>query len=277
MKVLITGASGYVGARVYFELQSAFECIGTYHSQSLSSQFVALDITDKAQVTSVIKTHSPHVIMHIANNANAKWCDAHPDEAVTLNETATKYLVDSANDINARVIYISSFVAIEPFSLYSKTKANSEEHVKATKAGFTIVRPSLVIGYSPNTVNDRPFNRFLKNLDDNTQAVYDTSWKFQVTYLKHLSEVLKKVIIENISNEVIPVASAGLKSRYDVAKDILTPFNISVSPVNNNDPTPITTDSLETLRRLQLPEYTYESIIKEIIEEIKNRENYQLT
>ena len=85
--------------------------------------------------------------------------------------------------MGAKVIFMSSFGAINPEDVYGETKFHSEEYVKNTKAGWIVLRPSLIIGYSPNTINDRPFNRILKNLDTKTDAIYDTSWKFQPTYI----------------------------------------------------------------------------------------------
>ncbi|MEK7078733.1 MAG: sugar nucleotide-binding protein [Patescibacteria group bacterium] len=178
IKILVIGASSYVGARLYFDLKSKFDVVGTYSSSQLSKNLIHLDITDKDEVKKVITENKPTVIIHVGNNASAKWCDANPEKAVLLNQTATQYIVDFANEMNAKVIYISTMGAIKPSNLYGKTKFKSEKIVKTAKTGYLILRPSLILGYSPNTTNDRPFNRLLKNLDEGFPAIYDTSWKF---------------------------------------------------------------------------------------------------
>ncbi len=274
-KILIIGASSYVGARLYFDLKSKFDVIGTYSSSQLSKSLIHLDITDKGEVEKVISKVKPDVIVHVANNASAKWCDANPEQAALLNQTATQYIVNTANSINAKMLYVSTMGAIKPSNLYGQTKLKSEEIVKTTKAGFLILRPSLVLGYSPNTTNDRPFNRLLKNLDDGTTAVYDTSWKFQPTYIKHISEVIEACIKNKIVNKSIVIAVPEMKSRYDTAKDILTPFGIMVSPVDTKDSTfEIFEDDLSELSEFNLPKYTYDQMIKEIVDEIKNRKKF---
>lgn len=276
MKIIITGASSYLGARLYLDLSKDFEVVGTYNSSKLCNDFIKLDITNKDEVCEVISKEKPDFIIHTAANASSKWCEENPELAVKLNETSTKYIVDSANKIRAKLIYISSFAAFNPSNLYSKTKYNSENFVKDTKAGWIILRPSLILGFSPNTTNDRPFNRLLKNVDQNIPAEYDTSWKFQPTYIGHVSEVIKEVIEKDINNELIPVAVSDLKSRFDTANDILAPFGVEVKPFDAKDNSHSSkAEELTKLKELGLAVYTYQQMIDKIVEEIKNREIYK--
>ncbi len=276
MKILILGANSYVGARLYWELSQVHEVVGTYAHASISERLVQLDVTDKKAVDTLIADKQPDVIVHCANNADPRWCDAHPDEAIVLNQESTKFIVNAANVSRAKVIYISSFAALNPNAVYAKTKYESEKIVQQTKAGYLILRPSVILGFSPNTTNDRPFNRLLKNLDQKTEAIYDTSWKFQVTYIRHISEVIATCIDRNIWGYTISITVAGLKTRYDTARDILSSFGILVTPIDKHDTLPVTEDNLQTLSELALPQYTYEQMITAIIDEIKHRERYVL-
>jgi dTDP-4-dehydrorhamnose reductase len=276
MKILLTGASSYLGARLYFDLQQSFDVTGTYNHSPLSKKFIQLDVTSSESVTKCVTESKPDVIIHVAANANPRWCEANPELAYALNEKATKTIVAAANVIHAKIIFVSSFAAFNPTNVYGKTKLISEDHVKQTKNGYNILRPSLIVGFSSNTTNDRPFNRILKNLDDHTPAIYDTSWKFQPTYIGHISAVIQQVIEKNIWNETLPIAVPEVKSRFDIAKDILQAFSINVTPEDKHDTTPTTTDDLKQLAELNLPQYTYQEIIEKIIDEIKHREQFTL-
>lgn len=276
MKLLITGANSYVGARLYLDLKRTYEAIGTYGTNQLSKQFLHLDVTDRQSVLDVIRRIKPNVVIHVAASANARWCEANPKEALKLNQFSTGYVVDAANKINAKVIFMSSFAALNTSNIYGKTKKESEELVKKTNAGYIILRPSLILGYSPNTVNDRPFNRLLKNLNEKTSAEYDTSWKFQPTYVRHLSEIISSVLDKNIVNEIIPVAVPDLKSRFDTARDILTPFGIKVTPIDKHDTLSVTQEDLSTLNKLRLRQYSYQEMIQDIVEEIKHKDRFVL-
>lgn len=272
MKILLTGASSYVGARLFLDLSKKFEVVGTYHENKLSEKLIHLNITDFEEIKRVIDEQKPEIILHAASNANARWCETNPKLALALNQEPTRNIVESANNLNAKIIFISSYAAAMPNNVYGKTKHQSEEYVKQTKKGFVIIRPSLLLGFSPNTVNDRPFNRILKNLDLKTEAIYDTSWKFQPSYLGHVSEVIAQVIERNILNETISVAVPEIKTRYDIAKDILGAFHIEVKPIDKQDTTNVIIDDLKALRIFKLPQYNYEKIISKIIDEIKHRE-----
>jgi len=113
-------------------------------------------------------------------------------------------------------------------------------------------------------------------LDDGVPAIYDTSWKFQPSYLGHISEIINKIIERGINKEIIPISVDGLYSRYDVAKDILTPFGIVVSAVDKGDITPIIIDDQSKLKEQNLPIYNYQEVIEKIIKEIKYRNIYIL-
>jgi dTDP-4-dehydrorhamnose reductase len=113
-------------------------------------------------------------------------------------------------------------------------------------------------------------------LDTGTKAEYDTSWKFQPTYLGHISEVIDQIVQKSISNQTIAVAVNSLKSRYDLAKDILEPFGVTVSPIDAGDTSPTFSENLELLTTLGLPTYDYQTIISKIVEEIRQRERFIL-
>lgn len=276
MKILIIGANSYVGARIYFELSKKYEVVGTYNSFKLSNKFIQLDITKKDKVKQLMSQQKPDIVIHVANNANPRWCEANREAAIKLNKDSTNFIVKAANLIKAKLIYLSSIGAVEAVNIYAKTKSESEKFIKQTTAGYLILQPSLILGFSPNMINDRPFNRLLKNLDQGTPAVYDTSWKFQPSYIGHICEILEIIIKRNLWNETIPIMVEGLKSRYETARDILTPFGVKVESVDNHDLMPVIKQNLSKLRKLNLPLYSYSQMIEKIILEIKNREQFRI-
>ncbi len=268
-KIVISGASGYVGARMYQDLRRHFDVIGLYHSTKLFPELVKLDVTERSTVVDKIAEIEPDWIIHVAADPSSSSCDADPEKAIRLNEGGTENIVEAANAIGAKVIYISSVAAITQVDLYGRTKAEGEKFVKKTNAGWDILRPSLIVGYSPNTKNDRSFNRFLRAITDHAPAVYDTSWKFQPTYLGQISEVIEGIIEKNITGEIIPITKPEKKTRFDLAHDILSPFGIEVLPKDDNDRTPLVKLSQSELEKLGLPIYNYAEMIEMIVKETK--------
>jgi dTDP-4-dehydrorhamnose reductase len=152
-KILLLGANGYLGARLFYDLRDKFDVTGTYHKNQFYKEFVQLDITDKDQVLRVFKQYKPDIIVHTANFPSPRHAKDNEDGYKKLNLTATEYIKDGANEIGAKVIFISSFAAFNPDNIYGKLKLESEEIVKQVKTGYLILRASLILGYSPNASN----------------------------------------------------------------------------------------------------------------------------
>src|SRR3989344_3238516 len=117
-KILITGASGYLGARLFHGLRSGFEVLGTYNSTKLYKDFVKLEITNQSEVTSLIKKIQPNVIIHAAAKSNGGWCNENKEEAFKNNVEATKYFANVAKEVGSKLIFISSYAAINPSETY---------------------------------------------------------------------------------------------------------------------------------------------------------------
>ncbi len=269
MRILLTGASSYVGAKFYQDLKG-HHVVGTFYSNPFFPELHRLDITKRDDVLALAAHVRPEVIIHVAANASSNWCDQHPDMASMINAEGTKNIVDAAKAVHARLIYISSFAAIAPTTLYGRTKRMGEELVK-NSTDYVILRPSLIVGYSPNTHNDRPFNRILQNITNGTKAEYDTSWRFQPTWLTHLSDVVQICLEGRIHNETIPVSVPEITSRYELARDILSHFTIIATPVNNRDTSPVFEENLSKLAQLSLPSCTYQAMIEGIVKDIREQ------
>lgn len=276
MKILLIGANGYLGARLFLDLRKKFEVIGTYHKSQLCADFIQLDITDAHQVQEVFEQYQPDIVIHPANHASPRPAANDPQGYQALNQQATNHIVSAANTVGAKVIFISSFAAITPGDIYGQLKVQSEESVKKTTAGYLIIRPSLILGLSPNTENDRPFNRVLKCLDTNTVGEFDTSWQFQPTYVGHVSAVIDAAIEKNLFNQTIHVTSPSVQTQYSTAEDILTPFGVTVKPVDKGLTLPLQECDEHELKALGLPTCSYQEMLTRIHEEIQNRSDYQL-
>jgi dTDP-4-dehydrorhamnose reductase len=270
-KVLITGASGYVGAKVYESFQDrGIKVIGTYFSHKLFDELVYCDLTDKDQVKELFDTHKPDIVIHIAANASNGSCEENPEAAKDLNVKATKYLVEESKKLNSKFIFISSLAAYNPRGVYGESKINGEELVSSLNH-YMILRPSLIIGLSPNTTNDRPFNRFVQDLESNKKEVeYDSSWEFNVTFLSHLTDLCLNIIESGkYRNLVVPVVSKGITSRYKLAKEILGEFGISVKAIDKKSAIEEPEIDWEICDELNLPKLGYEEGVNEVIKDLK--------
>ena len=275
--ILITGASSYAGSRIYFDLKDKYHLIGTYFSNHLSDKFLKLDLSDKEAVIKFFEEKMPDVIVHVANFPSPRSAVNNEEKFTKLNENSTEYVVEAANNIGAKVVFISSQAANNPDNIYGQLKVKSEEMVKEVKAGYLVLRPSLMVGFSPNTTNPRPFNRILDCLDDRSvTGEFDTSWKLQPSYVGHLSQAIDRAIQQNLWNKTIPVFVNEVVTQFQLAHDILEPFGVSVKEVDQHMDIPLSPEDLTDMNGLGLTPNTYKEMIKVIIEEIRNRDTFKL-
>lgn len=276
MRILILGANGYLGARLFFDLRKEFDVVGTYHRTQFFSDFIQLDITKEDDVLAVFKKYAPGVVIQTANYPSPRDAQNNEEPYKKLNFTSTQYIRKAADAVGAKIVFISSFAARNPSDIYGELKLKSEEEVKWTRAGYLVLRPAFILGMSPNTTNDRPFNRILKSLDEKRPGTFDTSWRFHPTYVGHIARVIAAAIRKNVWNRTIHVVCPSIQTQYSTAKDVLAPFGITVTPVDKHINIPLSDINENELTDLGLPACNYEEMIHSIHEEIRHRDRFTL-
>ena len=79
-KVLITGASGFVGSRLTRAMQSSYELLTPSHAE--------FDITSPTAIESYLERFRPEAIIHLAAISNTGYCEEHPEESYLVNVVA---------------------------------------------------------------------------------------------------------------------------------------------------------------------------------------------
>jgi dTDP-4-dehydrorhamnose reductase len=271
VKVLVTGANSYVGADIYEKLSKKYETVGTYNKNQLFPALRQLDITDRVQMIRLVQEVKPDVIVHVAGTPTAKSFMTDEHKAIATNVTATGDLALIAKSLGSTIIFISSTAAMSPVDMYGESKMEAEKLVKDSYAKYVILRPAFILGASPNTTSDRQQNRLLKNIIEGTPAVYGYA-TMQVTLLEHISQVIIECIDRPIENQTIEIVTEARNSRFKISSDILSNFGITCMPNEKEQPSK---DSIfadtHSLRRLNLPIYTYEEAIEKVVAQMKEQ------
>ena len=133
-KILVTGASGFVGSRFVERWRNEYALLTPSHAE--------LDITDTASVDSYFAAHSPQLIVHLAALSNTWYCEQHPDESFRVNVEGVCNLASAAARNGAKLVFFSSDqvyngncesgllsedVAVAPENVYGRHKLEAEQ------------------------------------------------------------------------------------------------------------------------------------------------------
>lgn len=165
MKILVTGANGLLGQKLSLLLDSKedIELIATARSplsiQLKRGAFRQLDITNPSNVNKVMKEVQPDVVIHTAAMTQVDHCETEREQCWLSNVTAVEYLVKACEEVNAKLIHVSTdfiFDGIEgplkedakpnPVNYYGESKLAGERLVMASKIDWAILRTVLVFG-----------------------------------------------------------------------------------------------------------------------------------
>jgi dTDP-4-dehydrorhamnose reductase len=149
-KLLVTGASGFLGGAVVAAASTGWEVVGTALTHPA---WRALDVSDAAAVDGVVRAVAPDAIIHTAYRQ-------HGDEAMAVNATGAGHVAAAARATGARLVHVSSDAifagdgdrslregdVVRPVTVYGATKAAGEVAVQAANPDALLVRTSLLVG-----------------------------------------------------------------------------------------------------------------------------------
>ena len=100
-KIWITGAEGHIGTAL-------LELLEGVEYQLLPTDIHEVDITKIDEVTQFVYVNRPDVIINCAGMTDVAECEKNIDEAYRVNAIGVRNVALAANDIDAKVIQIST-------------------------------------------------------------------------------------------------------------------------------------------------------------------------
>lgn len=167
MKVLITGANGFLGHYlVPALLEQDYEVLATGKGAcrlelagTNGFEYAEMDFTDRAATLAIVSNFAPDILVHAGALSKPDECEQHPDLAWQINTGGTHHLLEAAAVVKAFFVYISTDFVFNgekgmyseedlpaPVNYYGQTKYEAEQAVHQYPHAWAVVRTVLVYG-----------------------------------------------------------------------------------------------------------------------------------
>ena len=221
-KIWITGAEGHIGTALLDLLESV-------EYQLLPTDIEEVDITKIDEVTQFVHVNRPDVVINCAGLTDVQECENNVDEAYRVNAIGVRNVALAANEVNAKVIQISTddvfdkesrvpyneFDNVHPRTIYGKSKEAGEKILTQLLNRFVIIRSSWIYGIGRDFVDE-----VLRNVGQGKTMEVPNNQYAAPTSAKELAKVIR-YFIDNEEYGLYHVVCQGSCSRYEFARTIL--------------------------------------------------------
>lgn len=177
-KLLITGASGFLGWHLCHLARQIWQVYGTYHTHAIEipgTSLLPIDLTDFSALSDFFQTLKPDAVIHTAALSQPNLCQAHPEASHQINVVASCNLATLCAEANIPCVFTSSELVFNgsnppycetdpvcPINLYGEQKVAAELGMLQRYPDVTIARMPLMFGAAPAPSFIQPFIERIK-------------------------------------------------------------------------------------------------------------------
>jgi dTDP-4-dehydrorhamnose reductase len=236
LKALIISGNSQTGSEIIKILRAHnWQALGTCYSRQ-NPEFLPLDITDRSAVENCILSVKPQVIfLAVILRGGADYCEQHPEATRALNVEGTRYVLEAAQKVGAKLVFYSSDYVFDgtqgpylesdpltPISAYGRAKAEAESLILNMAPGSLILRTTAVFGWNRNSINFAM--QLWANLTQGKQVSIANDQWCTPTLTSYLAEVSVGLVLKEASG-VFNVVGSDRLTRYDWAVQIARAFD----------------------------------------------------
>lgn len=243
MRILLTGASGLVGAEVARQAAaSGHKIIGLVGRWTGSvpgvSELHSVNLADHAAAVEWVKRSKPEAMINAAAISEPAACDANPTLSHALNVALPLALATAAVEARARFVHISSEQVFDgknppytistpphPINLYGRQKLESEQNVLSADPTAAVVRAPLLLGNSLSerrSVHEKLFELWAGG---GIARLYANEFR-QVCTAGNLATALIELANRSDLRGVFHWAGAAVCSRFKLGQEIAAHFGV---------------------------------------------------
>ncbi|OKH23258.1 NAD(P)-dependent oxidoreductase [Hydrococcus rivularis NIES-593] len=179
-KLLVTGASGFLGWNLCQQARQKWDVCGTYLAHAVEIPGVTLlkvELTDFHALKQLFTDIQPVAVIHTAAQSKPNFCQEHPDESYAINVTASLNIARLCSDRAIPCVFTSTDLVfnglnppyretdpVSPISYYGEQKVLAERGMLECYPKTAICRMPLMFGVASPVAGSfiQPFIEILK-------------------------------------------------------------------------------------------------------------------
>jgi dTDP-4-dehydrorhamnose reductase len=249
-KLLVTGASGFLGWNLCQLARSEWEVVGTYDRQQIEISGVEiqqLDLTNSDRVKQAIDRIAPDAIIHTAAASSPNFCQAQPDRSYQINVVAPERLAQICASTQIPFVFTSTDLVfdgtqppyletdpVSPINTYGEQKVAAEQAILLAHPQASICRMPLMFGMAPPTASSfiQPWIKALRSLV--SLQLFTDEFRTPVGAVTAAQGLLMAINIPGILN----LGGGERVSRYEFGKLLAEVFEFDLSllsPISQQD------------------------------------------
>lgn len=247
-KILITGATGLLGADLVTVLKQDYRAMGVSTAN--------FDIRNYDEINSFFDRMKPEIVIHAAAWADVDACEDHKDDAFAINAEGTKNVAQACKNVGARMIYYSTDYVFDgkkesayteddkpnPINNYGRSKLEGEQHVLDILENAAVMRISWLYGTAKECFVTGVIKAGLEQFrarqkEEKYETLNIVCDQFSCpTWTVDVADQTK-VVIENKITGIVHAASIGQVSKYKLAENIFEElsWDIEMEAVKGTD------------------------------------------
>lgn len=235
-KILITGASGFLGSEFISRFSNDFKII-SFSRKNLTEKkkFIIYEngSIEDGKFRKILKKHSPDIVLHFANFGSMRDCEENSELAFKVNVLGTLNVILGCIETKSKLIFTSSREVygetnnknssendfVQPNNFLGLTKSFAENLItfanKKHELDYTILRISNIYGIN----GDKFVVKKMLNTAIQEKKIFVEGGKQELNLI-HVNDVLNilKLVIKNPKSSSKQIFNVGTKDNIAVIK-----------------------------------------------------------
>lgn len=242
MKILIFGASGFLGTKLYNFFLHNHDVVGTCQNNP-EDKLVSLNANNLEEIEKLILSVMPSLTINAMGITNSFECEKNPEVAEKINFYAAKKISDLSKKIGAKQVFISSSYVFDgekgdyieedipnPQTKYGQMKLKAEKEVLSNDG--IVLRVEVMYGFNEK---DKPNGVVGKVINNKILEERNPNQKRSPLFVEDVGPTVFSIVSKNYLG-LFHLAGPDKMSMYSLLNSIKQATKSSVEIVKLNDP-----------------------------------------